>query len=178
MHKTADGSLASIVDKLWTHTGARKRYAGRLLESLNWEGWLVLAGWDTAAAFCPPGGQLKLRPPGRITVLDDLGKITLVGRLVTTGKESPEESLIMYTSASKAVVLDKSSPNIPKTRIARDPKGLLIALQQIRDHLDSLAFHPPELRRHMIGELARHSGFSGDHVLRLAQWYSAVSQFV
>lgn len=178
MHKTANGGLASIVDRLWTHAGERKRYAGRLLESLDWEGWLVLAGWDTAATFGPPGGQVKLRTPGTITVLDDLGKITLVARLVTTGKEGPEGGLIVYKGASKAVVLDKSSPNIPKTRINRDPKGLLIALQQIRDRLDSLVFHPPKLRSHMIGELARYSGFSRDHMLRLAHWYTAVCQFL
>lgn len=175
---TANESIATIVDKLWTHTGERKGYAGKLLASLDWNGWLVLAGWDTAAAFCPPGGQLRLRPPGIITVLDALGKIMLVARLVKTDKQSPEEGLITYKGASKTVALEKSSPDIPKTRIARDPIGLLIALQQIRDRVDSLVLHPPELRSHMIGQLARYSGLSRDQVLRLAQWYTAVSHFV
>jgi hypothetical protein len=178
VHTVTKGNLAAILDKLWTCAGERRRCAATLLQSLDREDWLVLAGWDTAATFCAPDGLVKLRPPGIITVSDALGGISLVAHLVTTGKKNPERSLIRYRGVPKAVELDESSPNTPKKRFSHDPIGLLIALQQIRDRIDSMVFHPPELRSHMIDEISRYSGFSRDHVLRLTLWYPAISHIV
>jgi hypothetical protein len=170
-------NLSSLLDELWRRPEERTNLITQLVTSLTDADWLILAAWDTAATFGPPRGRLNLMPQ-LIQVIDNGGKLFLVVSLVKAKEITSSQCLITYVDEDICVIIDKSSPNIPTGQSVHDPKGLLIALQLIRDHLDSALLKPQDLRNAQIARYAALSSLDDDTFRRLATWFPAVESYL
>src|SRR6266496_3506416 len=152
-------NLSLLLDELWRRPKERANLITNLVTSLTDADWLILAGWDTAATFGPPGGRLSLIQPQLIQITDP-------------------QYLITYSDGNIHVVIDKSSPNIPTSQFVHDPKSLLNAMQLIRDHLDSALLMPPDLRNAQITRFAVLSSLDDDSFRRLAAWFASIESYL
>lgn len=169
--------LTFLVDDLWKSPHRALR-VGQLVADLNEVDMLLLAGWDTAATCGPLTGTLRLTLPQTIEVTDDVGRVFLLATLVETHQATDHSCLITYWDTPQSVVLDKASPNTPTGSTMHDPKGLLLALQLIRDHLDSVLLKPRDLRDQEIAEFAAAAGLQEEHFRRLASWFHTLTPYL
>ena len=177
-HRPADSHLSTFVDQLWRRPADRADLAEYLVARLGRFDRLVLAAWDVAATFGPPSGRLTVLPPGGMEVADNLGRLFLEA-MVVGSHEAPSEHqpLITYRDWDMSVLVAPSSPNIPNRSVFHDPRGLLLAIQLIRDHLDSVLLQPRELRDRSIAQFAASSQLDQDQFRRLASWFPAVEVY-
>ncbi len=171
-------NLSLLLDELWRRPKERANLITNLVTSLTDADWLILAGWDTAATFGPPGGRLSLIQPQLIQITDNWGKLFLVVSLVKADEITNPQYLITYSDGNIHVVIDKSSPNIPTSQFVHDPKSLLNAMQLIRDHLDSALLMPPDLRNAQITRFAVLSSLDDDSFRRLAAWFASIESYL
>ncbi len=170
--------LASLLDELWQRPTERAALAEQLVAHLNDVEGFILVAWDLAATFGPSSGRLNLEPPRTIQIMDSWGKLFLAASLTEANETSNQQYLIMYRGKDIGLIIHESSPNIPIARYVHDLKSLLIALQLIRDHLDSALFKPPELRNAQIVRFAASSGLEDDRFRRLASWFPTISVYL
>lgn len=160
-------NLSSLIDELWKKPNEREELARQFIADLNFDSRLILSAWDTAATFGPPSGKLHLIQPNTMQVADSWGKVFLVANQVEESNKNNEQILISYYELNLCVVSDKSSPTRPKDQFIHDFKSLLIALQFVRDYLDSVLIKPVELRNAEIEAFAASLGIESSYFRRL-----------
>ena len=118
------------------------------------------------------------RHPTTIAIFDDSAELRLIVAMVHCDAAATADVIIEYRTTDRCVALDARSPNRPATRATHDPATLLLALQSIRDHLDSTLLKPPELRNQDIVRFAPAANIDDDTFRRLASWYPTVARHV
>ena len=67
---------------------------------------------------------------------------------------------------------------MPRSQRISDPYKVIVALQIIRYHLDSLLFWPKDLSDREISSIPVISGLEENYFRRLAIWYSAIEKYL
>jgi hypothetical protein len=168
----------SIIDELWRRPPERGHLARGLLQNLTAWDWLLLAAWDTAATFGPSSGWVVFRQPTTFAIFDSSAELRLIAALVECDSTHDAQVIFEYRTTDRCVALDAASPDQPTIRETHDPAGLLLALQLIRDHLDTTLLKPPELRARDLARFARAANIGDDTFRRLSSWYPTVARHV
>lgn len=165
--------VKSILDSIWTAQDRRAAAECKLGDLTNFD-WLLLGAWDTAAICAPSGGSLRLSPPADFLIEGSLLPGGLRGRIVRAGAGTEEPPFLRFDGTPWRVLIVPSGALSSKANISHDPVSLLIAMELIRDHLDSPTLHPPALRRHAVTQQALEARIEDAHYLSLAAWFSEV----
>lgn len=160
--------LNEILDCLWRDPATATAIAKNSLDRLAWQELCVLAAWDAAATYGPLGGRLQIAETN-FSVLDQWGGPTFAGIVVRSFEPQPNE-LISYTDCQLRSV-GKSGFRRNDAPVNHQVSELVVALEQIRDHLDSVLLRSGDERSRGISRLALASGLADDHFRRLAAWY-------
>lgn len=166
--------LSACLDRVWQSRESHYTAAQQCLPKLEVSDWLILAGWDSAATYCPQGGVLRFEFPDQVSVSDSLGQQLLKGRLTHNGSgmAAKGQPAVQYEGWGYAVVLDPAV----KELISHDPASLIAAMQWIRDHLDTALLKPSEMRDREVNDISRTSRLDPDHFRRLALWFPEVAK--
>ena len=174
-------NLATVLDRIWhSSPDDRSHLSRQVVGSLSEFDWLLLAAWDTSATFGPEPGIAELTLPSKIRVYDRYDKVFLTASLVVDPETNGNPRLIEYQGTRYVVIADRESPftpNIPAPE-GHDVSSLLLALQLVRNHLDSVLFLPPSLRRRRISEFASSCGLSVEMFHRLSDWWEWISRYI
>ncbi len=127
--------LNEILDCLWRDPATATAIAKNSLDRLAWQELCVLAAWDAAATYGPLGGRLQIAETN-FSVLDQWGGPTFAGIVVRSFEPQPNE-LISYTDCQLRSV-GKSGFRRNDAPVNHQVSELVVALEQIRDHLDSV----------------------------------------
>lgn len=171
---TVGSQLSNILDMIWKNPRDGVSIVRSQIRDLSSYDWLVLAGWDTAASFGPVSGKLSLLKPNTIQISDSWGKIFIEGFLSKDDVESIERPLIIYLDVDWIVRLGDSSPNKPRRSLVRDPISLVLALQFVRDYMDSTLILPRDMRDSEILRFVNSVQLDEDYFRRLSNWFSSI----
>lgn len=178
LRKRSRTNIQRLLDELWDRPIKRKRLSEQFVAELSTFDLLILAGWDTAAASALSLGTLTLLPPQGIEILDSQGQAWVIARIEKVGSVPAQKELIAYADANLVVVASEDSPNTPKFQVSHDVSSLLIALQLIRDHLDSALIMPKDMREERIRRFAASARLPEPHFRRLSIWFPAISSYL
>ncbi len=173
-----DSQLQIILDKLWHNPQKRNALSRGFVSELDDNGLLILSGWDTAASTGPANGKLLLNFPNYMKITDANDMFFLQAKLTHSYEDTKLVEIIKYRDLEYSVIVDKSSPYVPQMHLDHSFSHLLVALQLIRDHIDSVLLWPNEMRRKKFSNFAKTSGLEFNHFLNLSKWFSAISSFV
>jgi|HubBroStandDraft_4_1064222.scaffolds.fasta_scaffold186158_2 hypothetical protein len=173
-----DNHLSSLIDELRHGSSERITLVDKISTKLNDADWYILSAWDVGATYCPFFGRLELSIPREIQVLDSWGNLFIMASLLKSKDYYIQPSLIEYQMSDYVVVIDRSSPNIPSTQVIHNPRSLLIAMQLIRDELDSVLLDPPDLRNAQITSFSTTSEIGEEYFRRLITWFPAVEGYL
>lgn len=177
MDSALDGArLKEALDSIWHCRADCAALAAQLLGELDRAGWIFVAAWDTAAAFGPVIGGLRIDPQGAFVVSDAWRRDVVRARVVHTQDIEKTPTLIRFYGTQYGVAADEDSPFIPQGHLLHHPANLLIALELIRDHIDSALFLPRELRDLEIKRMAAAAEIDDVHFRRLATWYPQIEK--
>ncbi len=174
---TEKSPLSTALDQIWKSSGDRYALAETLTSSLQQSEWLVVAGWDTAASFGPVSGRLNLAGATEITVADAWDKTMLQAELCKKNSSGDKNLRIDFVDGSW-VVVSSSEIETKEDVLKHAGASLLVAMQLIRDHLDSALLRPEDDRAHRIDEFASMANLRPNHFRRLAAWYSQIASFL
>jgi hypothetical protein len=169
--------LSNALDILWHSAHDRRVLAARLVEDLTQDACLILAAWDVAALTGPIGGQLTLTFPGSFSVSDGWGKPLFSAELALSSEVRKGRPLLLFSDISWAV-FHKSGDYAPSEPHKHSAASLLMAMQLIRDHINSTLLKPREMRHRELATFALQAGFEPEHFRRLAAWSSRIIDFV
>jgi hypothetical protein len=174
VHTSLDSNLKVALDTIW-RARDRRAAAQEAVRGLTPLDWLVLGAWDTAAVCATSGGTLRLAPPAEFSIEETslLGPIS--GR-VMEGAEGA--AFLRFIDTNWSVRLTRTEAVPYSGEVSHDPVSLLLALQLLRDHLDSLTLHPVETRQHAIARQARDAGADETHYRSLMEWLPEILQFI
>jgi len=171
-------NLSVVVDELWRCSSDRLELARTVVKRLTTDDWLILTGWDFAATFGPISGSLTLIRPQLILVSDDWNRPLYKASLIRLDNFPNYSPLISYSGTNLGVIADWLPPAGRSGDVNRDPAMLLVALQFIRDHMDSTLLSPKALRLSRISSFADHCSLDDDYFRRLASWLSAITPYL
>ncbi len=175
--KPSGAHLSSLLDVLWKQANPLQMVEW-LVTQLTDSDWLILTGWDFAVTFCPALTGLDISSSGRVQVtVEPADGLFLVGSVVTSGP-APGNYCLHYEGTGIYVSVDPASPTYPRGQFVRDPKGLLLALELIRDHLDSTLVLPPNLREARLRDWAELCGLEPNHFRKLSTWFPRIEQYL
>jgi hypothetical protein len=170
--------LTDVLDILWHASDPRLReLATRLLPTLTDNNRLVLLAWDTAASFGPLGGRVDILAPRSFAVLDGWGKLLFSADLAKSTQGHHIGPMLSYTDMPWAV-FRKSGDYAPTDTPRHSGASLLIAMQLIRDHIDSTILKPAEMRHRELDGFAQQAGVDADHFRRLTTWFPRIQDLV
>lgn len=178
-----DMSLREPLDRIWKAPASARDVAKAELLRFSPDQWLVLAAVDVGAAFMPGvRGSITLGEREQAFAVTDPTGSRSINCTVTLDRNSPGHD---SSSLAKPIVVFRSfdvrvwsSEPITETQepLQHDASTVLFALQMIRDHLDSVILHPPELRTREIEEFASRADLSPEFFLELARWFPAIER--
>lgn len=174
-----DGArLKEALDSIWQCHADCAALAVRLLSELDRTGWIILAAWSIAATFGPVFGCLQIGSQGEFVVSDAWRSDILSARVVQSLDIENTPTLIRFYGTQYGVVVNEDSPFLPHGRVVYRPVNYLIALELIRDHIDSTLLLPRELRDQEIGRMAATAEMDDVLFRRLATWYQQIESQV
>lgn len=170
-------NVKDLLDSIWHSSGQNSAHIESSMKGFSMSDFLILAGWDAAASFGPTYGKLLITHPNKI-IVSDTGSKELFTFLLEEAIVSNVEMHIQYQDSGLALVLDSSSPNIPRRTFVHKFKSLILALQLIRDDLDTTFLKPLSLRTIEINRFAGMAQVEVDYFQRLSSWYPAIRAYV
>ena len=169
-----ESRLKGLLDDIWRKRLSFDGVHRDSLLGLSERDWMIIGAWDAAALLGPSGGQVRLTDAG-FDVCDTWGKHLFSGTVSSTGT-ARNSIRIEFPDASKAVSVKRGGENEPITPVQHEACRLLVAMECIRDHLDSALLVNQSYRNEALGGMARSCGLDDSHFLRLCVWYDPVSR--
>ncbi len=167
--------LSNILDEIWHSRESRLEIAQREVKYLSLDSLLVLVGWDVGATCGLQYGKVLLERPDRIRIIN--GDITLLESRLT--RDTTLLELIRYSDSEYMASIDASSSYVPKKlHHEHSLSRLLLSLQIIRDHMDTVNLHPGDLRTKELAIFADEAQIDIEYFSSLSGWFSSISMYL
>jgi hypothetical protein len=167
-------TLPNALDNLWRNPRTSREIAPSELSTFAVWDWIVLSAWDTAASHGPVGGRLDINVTGQLCVLDAWGKPFFSAVVMPAADSTHTPLLLRLLPTQWVVVLTSSNSEAVPNPLEHDARGLFVALQLIRDHVDSALLKSRERRDADIAAFAASANLDSRHFRRLAAWYPQI----
>ncbi len=149
------GQLCAVLDAIWQGSDDRTSIARKSVSRLTEVDLLILAAWDLVSLVPQCVSEIDMSTPPDVRVYDKYGRMAFSATLKRKGDLGGQVAFVDYTDALYCIVVrDTAIPLPPNAVRRRSFSSLLLAMQLVRDHLDSVTLLPPELRERRLAEFA------------------------
>src|SRR5262245_27667354 len=148
----AEAFLQPALDEIWVKPKDAHEIARAEIDQFEVGQWVALAACDAAAIAGPRGGSIQFHPEPRFEIQDSSGATWMECEVRAQPSDVPV--VIEYPASHRYVAVLPLSRVEPRVTASHDAAEVLVALELIRDHLDSALLHPPTARDERIDSLA------------------------
>lgn len=166
--------MLELIDFIWRASENKIVTAREAAKKMTSRDWLVLASWDVAASFGPVNGTISLGLSEEFTIADELERPWLSASVVRVTEHSIPRSSILYDQNSYCVVIKEAFHTIPRDQFRHDAAKLLLVMQFVRYHLDSILLKSAEFRQSELSSFADFAGLEDQYFRSLIRWYPRV----